>query len=133
MKKIATIAAALGYGGWTLLANSLTEMAPSDPVILRAAVIQGSYAGFVTLANILVLELLYNRLKHYLSSTASSILALIATIALQYSLIVPVHIINQTPNIVLTLAPGFIIGIFFNGFYIHQHAKNNVAKDNHTE
>jgi hypothetical protein len=46
------LAAILGYGGWGVYSNLLDQ--PSDMVIVawRAGVIQGSYAGLLTLINL---------------------------------------------------------------------------------
>lgn len=123
MKVIATIAAVVGYGGWAYFANCNANMDDATLVAWRAAVIQGGYAGGLTLVNIYVLELLFNRATSMFSPLLSGVVAVVAALGAQYALIIPVHIFNQTPNILATLAPGLIIGTSFSSAYMYNHAR----------
>ena len=112
------LAAILGYGGWGVYSNLLDQ--PSDMLIVawRAGVIQGCYAGLLTLINLALLELLYKRLHRRMGPTPAIFCALALATAAQYSLIIPIHLINGTPNIALTLLPGFVIGTLFSFAYL---------------
>ena len=63
------LAAILGYAGWGLYSNLVDQ--PTDTVIVawRAGVIQGSYTGLMTLINLAMLELLYERLHKKIGPT----------------------------------------------------------------
>lgn len=106
--------AALGYGGWAWLSNC-----QGDPhVALRAMLIQGSYSALLTLANVVVLESVFARLTPQLQWRSNLAATLSAATILQYAVIVPIHWLNRTPEIVLTLLPGIVIGSIFSAIYL---------------
>ena len=129
MKFIITAAAVLGYGLWAYFANCYSgQVENPEMVAMRAGIIQGGYAGLLTLINVYLLEILYLRLSQRLEPPqAVAFAVLVATIA-QYSLIVPVHILNGTPNIIITLLPGFLIGTAFSVTYTLAFKKKALSR-----
>ncbi len=135
-KLLITTIAVIGYGGWALYSNWPADgNADAQMIAIRAAIIQGSYSGLLTLVNIIVLEAVFLKLNSLLPCIVNMVATVsIATIA-QYSIIIPVHIMNQTPNIFITLLPGFIIGTAFSTAYLmsvrykHYPAKQETPTD----
>ena len=117
-RSLIVIAAVLGYGGWAVYSNRLGQPADMAMVAWRAGCIQGGYAGVLTLINISMLEALFKRLLKRLPVTSAALITLLLATATQYAVIIPVHLINGTPNILLTLLPGLVIGTLFCCFYL---------------
>ena len=118
-KFLVSLAAVFGYGGWAYFSNCFVEMNNAEMVALRAAIIQGSYAGLLTLINVVVLEGLFLWFNDKLSCLGNMLTTVSCATAMQYSIIVPVHLLNGTPNILLTLAPGLVIGTLFSSGYVY--------------
>ena len=118
-KALITLIAVLGYGGWAYYSNlSPQGTADSQMIALRAGIIQGGYSGILTLVNVIVLEALFLRLNARLSCRVNMFVTVLSAALVQYAIIIPVHIMNQTPNIFITLLPGFIIGTGFSIGYL---------------
>lgn len=143
------------YFGWAYWANSADDIAQS--VTLQAALVQGSYSGFITLFFTFILEKVVNKYKmsyvslafvtpiicmfhsktpqniairqsfnnainfsaSYLNSKkiAGTLFAPIIPICVQSILVITVNVINQTPNLALTVAPS----IFFTALYAYTY------------
>ena len=118
-KLLITAIAIIGYGGWALYSNwPAVSNAEAEMIAIRAGIIQGGYSGLLTLINIIILEAVFLKLNSRLPCNVNMVATVsIATVA-QYSIIIPVHIMNQTPNIFITLLPGFIIGTAFSTAYL---------------
>lgn len=132
-KLLITSIAIIGYGGWALYSNwpadggsvgnvvsSVGNVVSSEAqmIAIRAGIIQGSYSGLLTLVNIIILEAVFLKLNSRLPCNVNMAATVsIATIT-QYAIIIPIHIMNQTPNIFITLLPGFIIGTAFSTAYL---------------
>ena len=143
--------ATLFYGGWSYFANAMVtdDMA----VLIRSALVQGLYSGFVTLMFTWLLEHAYNKVgtkylsfafvvrlicfAHHQTKHASImrktfnraldlsaswfkgacwpgvIVAPLIPLTVQSILVIGVNVVNQTPNLALTVAPS----IFFSGVY----------------
>lgn len=96
----------LFYGSWAIWANS----DHGANIALRAGAIQGSMSFIVTLSGTTLMKLLFvGHAALWLRFLRASVGALV----LIYALIVGIHLLNGTPNILLTLAPGLPITIFF--------------------
>lgn len=124
-KFLITLAAIIGYGGWAFYSNSSPSMMQDQSVIMmvayRAACIQGLYAGLLTLINLWLLEKIFASFPaERLTLKTRRIITVIAATIAQYSLIISVHVVNQTPNIFITLLPGFIIGTTFSTVYLYR-------------
>ncbi len=125
IKLVITALAFFGYGGWALYCNWSSDLSMQN-IAWRAACIQGTYAGGLTLANVYILEWLLIKIKQKFSAISPSHvieksqlwLTVIIGLLVQYSIIIPIHLLNQTPNIFLTLLPGLIIGTIFNYIYL---------------
>ncbi len=96
----------LFYGGWAIWANSDHGMA----IALRAGAIQGTMSFIVTLSGTTLMKALF---IGHAALWVRFLRASIGALVLIYSLIISVHLLNGTPNILLTLAPGLPITIFF--------------------
>ncbi|MGB5325149.1 MAG: hypothetical protein WBN40_06980 [Pseudomonadales bacterium] len=127
------LAATLGYGGWAVYSNMPGQLGPSGPagmmdemsnVAWRAGCIQGGYAGLLTLINLSILEQLFRRLRQRMQGLPAAAYTLLASTIAQYSIIIPVHLLNGTPNILLTLLPGLVISTLFSGTYLRALARN---------
>jgi len=118
-KLIITAVAVIGYGSWALYSNWPADGdAHGQMIAIRAACIQGFYSGFLTLITVIALEAIFLRLNKKLSCRSNMIVTVTITAIMQYSIIVPVHIFNQTPNIFITLLPGFIIGTIISTVFL---------------
>ncbi len=111
-------AALLGYGSWAVYSNAMEGSAGQMLVAWRAGAIQGGYSALITLANMMMLEFAYRQFSHSQPRWPAIVSAVGAVSLLQYALIVPVHAYNGTPNILLTLLPGIIIGTVFSLAYL---------------
>lgn len=120
IKKAAiTLIAILGYGGWAFYSNSpINGDAELQAIAFRAGIIQGGYSGILTLTNIILLEAVLKHLNHRLTLNFNMVATLTIAGAVQYAIIIPVHLANDTPNILITLLPGFIIGTAFSFAYL---------------
>ncbi|MBT8139986.1 MAG: hypothetical protein KJP25_09450 [Gammaproteobacteria bacterium] len=121
------LAAALGYGGWAVYSNMPGQLGPTGPaemmaemshVAWRAGFIQGGYAGLLTLINLAILERLFGHLRRRCTALQAAGLTLLVSTVAQYSIIIPVHLLNGTPNILITLLPGFVISTLFSSAYL---------------
>lgn len=118
-KALITLVAVIGYSSWALYSNWPADGdAHGQMIAIRAACIQGFYSGFLTLITVIALEAIFLRLNKKLSCRSNMIVTVAITAIMQYSIIVPVHIFNQTPNILITLLPGFIIGTIFSMVFL---------------
>ncbi len=124
MKLLITLIAMLGYGLWAYFANCYSGAVENPEMIAtRAGIIQGAYAGALTFLNVIMLERIYKRLKDSFSHAQTVGIAVVIALIGQYAVIVPVHIFNGTPNILITLLPGLVIGTIFSISYTHAYAK----------
>ena len=105
---IAATAALLGYGGWAWFANS----GAGDAAATKAAFVQGGYSFVLTFVMTYVTEWLYwyTGARGWLTTLLSSIMLL----ASAYS----IHVIAGTPEVGMTIAPGFVIGTVYTAFFV---------------
>lgn len=118
-KSLITLIAMLGYGGWAFYsnvpANGDIEL---QTIAFRAGIIQGGYSGILTLTQMILLQAVLKHLNHRLTINFNIIATITIASALQYAIIIPVHLANDTPNILMTLLPGFVIGTAFSFGYL---------------
>lgn len=107
---MAATAGLLGYGGWAFFVNQSAGMGMG----LRAAAIQGGYSFILTLGMTLITEKLYRSLppRH------STWLTVVLTSGTIWWVAYGIHTLNNTPNIVATILPGFIIGAIYTTAYV---------------
>lgn len=118
-KAFITLIAMLGYGGWAFYSNSPANGdIELQEIAFRAGIIQGGYSGILTLTNIILLEAVLKHLNNHLTVNFNMVATITVASAAQYAIIIPVHLANDTPNILITLLPGFIIGTTFSFAYL---------------
>ena len=112
-------AAIIICGGWAYY-SSLIGMDKTEIMVIavRAGIIQGAYSGVLTLIQVVMLEYLFFRLNPYLSNTVNVAATFLLAMTVQYAIIIPIHLVNGSPNIILTLLPGFLIGAVFSLIYL---------------
>jgi hypothetical protein len=113
---LAGIAGFLVYGGWAAFANS--EHGPA--ISMRSGFVQGSYSLVLTFAMTMVTEWLFDRFSHGTTLPASiRIAALMAIICSGlFSTAYAIHMLVGTPEILMTILPGFLIGSVYTFIYI---------------
>ena len=144
------------YFAWAYWANSADNIPGS--VTLQAALVQGSYSGFVTLFFTFILERVVNKYRtscvslafvtpilcmfhsktpqnvairqsfnnainlsaSYLKDkeVAGTLFAPIIPILVQSSLVLLVNVVNQTPNLLLTVAPSIVFTTLYAYTYM---------------
>lgn len=108
---IAGIAGFVGYGGWAMYANA----GHGSDIAMRSGIVQGTYSLILTFLMTLVTEWLYVRLGG-LSGGRSLTVSLIAIILFcsAYS----IHKLVGTPEVLMTILPGFVIGTIYTLVYV---------------
>jgi len=104
----AALAALIGYGAWAWFANS----AEGDGAAGKAALVQGGYSFVLTYVMTYVTEWLYCYTggRGWLTTFLSSILLLVSA----YS----IHRLAGTPEVAMTIAPGYFIGTVYTAFFV---------------
>lgn len=104
----AATAALIGYGGWAWYANS----SAGDAAAGKAALVQGGYSFILTFAMTYVTERVYwyTGGRVWLTTLLSSILLLASAYG--------IHLIAGTPEVGMTIAPGFVIGTVYTAFFV---------------
>ena len=109
------IAGFCAYGGWAYLAN----MSHGSQAAGTAAVVQGSYSFILTLSTTLVMERLYSAFhgqqQRVLKVIGATCLGLFLT---AYG----INWLANTPEILATILPGFLIGSAFTILYVRHLA-----------
>lgn len=99
------------YFAWTWYANS--QVTDDMGLLLRSAIIQGTYSAFMTLTFTTLLSWVIDKMKCH----NYPYLAIIPPLLLQSTTVYLINFINQTPNLVLTIIPSIfftaVFGIFF--------------------
>ncbi len=105
---LAATAALIGYGGWAWFANS----SAGNAAAWKAALVQGGYSFILTFVMTYVTEWLYwyTGGRVWLTTLLSSFLLLVSA----YS----IHLIAGTPEVGMTIAPGFVIGTVYSAFFV---------------
>ena len=155
---------------WSFFANSLVS--EDMAIVIRSALVQGVYSGFITLAFTWVLERTYNKaitkyisfafvvplvcLAHHKTQHASMIrqsfnstleasanwfdgicwpsviFAPLIPLTIQSTLVIAVNLLNQTPNLALTVAPSILFsalyGYMYTAFLYKKTNKENALK-----
>ena len=99
------------YGGWAFWVN----VGHSQAAGISAGLLQGSYSFFLTLCMTLVMEYLMFKFKRLPQRGLLTVsIVSIITFLVAYSL----HWLNGTPEILLTILPGFVIGLVYSIVYV---------------
>jgi len=99
------------YGGWAFWLNA----SHSHAMGISAGLLQGSYSFFLTLSMTLVMEYLMLMFKALPLRGALTVL-LVSTIT--FSVAFALQWLNSTPEILLTILPGFLIGTVYSIVYV---------------
>ncbi|MEM7098049.1 MAG: hypothetical protein AAF541_07305 [Pseudomonadota bacterium] len=107
----AGLAGFVGYGAWAWYAN----LGHGDDVAVRSGLVQGGYSLVLTFVMTLVTELIYARCRevpgaHIVSTGSISVVLFVSA----YS----IHMLVGTPEILMTILPGWVIGTIYTFFYI---------------
>ena len=108
------LAGALGlvaYGGWAVFANYDHGIA----VALRSGAVQGSYSFALTLTMTLLTEWLHGTLS---SPRWRAPMTIAVVCALMLSTAYGIHAVAGTPEIWMTILPGFAIGCVYTTVYV---------------
>jgi len=108
---VAGLAAFGGYGGWAFLVNADHGF----PLAVRALLVQGTYSFVLTLSSTLLMEYLYRRL---FAMPGAAWLTVVITVALLFTTAYGINLAAGTPEIVMTILPGFLIGSGYTVAYV---------------
>lgn len=108
---LAGFAGLIVYGGWAVYANA----SHGDTVALRAGVVQGSYSLLLTFVMTLATEGLYRALS--LVYGGLYWLMMIVCLSL-FTTAYGIHYLVGTPEILMTILPGFVIGSIYTLVYV---------------
>jgi hypothetical protein len=114
---IATIVSFVFYFTWTLWVNSLVSA--DQILILRSALMQGTYSALMTASFTAVLSLTLARIKFH----NMPYLAIIPPLILQCSFVYIINMLNQTPSLLATIAPSIFFTTLYGIFYTHNFLK----------
>jgi len=99
------------YFAWTWYANS--RVSDDLMLLLRSAIVQGTYSAFMTLTFTTLLSWSINKMKCH----DHPYIAIIPPLLIQSTTVYFINFLNQTPNLLLTIIPSIfftaIFGIFF--------------------
>ena len=104
---LAGLAGFFVYGGWAAFANA----EHGSDIAMRSGLVQGSYSLALTFAMTYVTEYIFGRTRALVATTflVSAILFLSA-----YS----IHWLVGTPEILMTILPGYVVGTIYTVVYI---------------
>jgi hypothetical protein len=105
------IAGLIVYGGWAFFVNSEYGTQAG----MKAALVQGSYSFVLTLCTTLIMEFLWQALQTVPRPVMATI---VITNSFTFITAYSINWIFGTPAILLTILPGFTIGIAFTSVYV---------------
>ena len=112
----AGLAGFVAYGGWGWWVN----LGYGQFVAVKAGLVQGSYSFLLTFFSTLLMEWLYARLKGQpfpvvTTTVLTSVLLFIVAFCIQTA--------AGTPEVLLTILPGYVVGTVYSGVYVAGLAK----------
>ena len=120
IRLLTAFAGFLGYGAWATLVNMEHGAAAS----IKAGFVQGSISFVLTFAVNFMIEWLYRIFANFRYRGILSVLfASLSLIAISFT----INYIATTPNILLTILPGGILGSFYVYSYLHYNVKKNLV------
>ncbi|MEM7077446.1 MAG: hypothetical protein AAF513_02350 [Pseudomonadota bacterium] len=107
----AGIAGLLVYGGWAVFVN----WTHGADLAWRAGLVQGTYSLILTFIMTLVTEGLFARLTNlrFRIPVTTGIIA-----AILFASAYGIHVVARTPEIIMTILPGFVIGTIYTLVYV---------------
>ena len=108
---LAGVAGFVAYGGWAYYANS----AHGPEIAMRSGLVQGTYSLVLTFLMTLVTEWLFLAFARVPARIASAMVVISVVLFLSaYG----IHMIVGTPEILMTIVPGWIIGSVYTLVYL---------------
>jgi len=107
----AGLAGFIVYGSWAYYINSTHGF----EIGMRAGLVQGSYSLVLTLSTTLLMEYL---LTSFQSIKGQTVFTILVTSVITFVTAYAIHWLFGTPEILLTIAPGFFIGVLYTIFYV---------------
>lgn len=116
---ISAFAGLLAYGLWAYFAN----MAHGFKAGIKAACVQGGYSFVLTFVMTMLIESLYRFLiqKHWQRATVMTIVTVCLTLYASSWLL---NYLVGTPEILMTVLPGYVIGSMYTYSYVLKLAKS---------
>jgi hypothetical protein len=108
---LAGIAGFIGYGGWAMFANS----GYGSDVAMRSGIVQGTYSLILTFLMTLVTERLFERLG---GLSGGRVLTVTVVAGILFVSAYSIHMLVGTPEILMTILPGFVIGTIYTLVYV---------------
>jgi hypothetical protein len=120
IRLLTAFAGFLGYGAWATLVNMEHGAAAS----IKAGFVQGSISFVLTFAVNFMIEWLYRIFANFRYRGILSVLfASLSLIVISFT----INYFATTPNILLTILPGGILGSFYVYSYLHYNVKKNLV------
>lgn len=110
------LAGFLVYGAWAWFAN----MDHGDAMARRAGLLQGSYSFVLTFCSTLLMEWIYGRCA---GAAHARLVTIGLTGAVLLTVPVTLHLLAGTANILLTILPGFFVGMAYTTAYVSALAR----------
>ena len=107
----AGLAGFAAYGGWAVFAN----WSHGETIALKSGLVQGSYSFLLTLSMTLVTEWLH---KLAIELTYRIPLLMLSICSVLFCTAYGINYAAATPEILMTIVPGFIIGSTYTLIYI---------------
>jgi len=116
-KYIAVIISFSFYFIWAWFANSLATN--DQGILLKSALVQSSYSAFMTLSFTSLLTWVIEKMKcqHY------PFLAILPPLSIQSTIVYFINYFNDTPNIILTIAPSIFFTALYGGVFAYSLLK----------
>jgi hypothetical protein len=100
------------YFTWTWWVNAMVS--DDLAIVLRSALLQGSYSALMTAIFTSMLNLSLAKMKCH----KYIYLALLPPLAIQSSMVFLINVINQTPNLSATIAPSILFSAIYGIVYL---------------
>ncbi len=105
------IAGFIAYGGWAYYVN----LDHDADLAMMIGLVQGSYSFVLTFVMTLTTESLYKRFKE---SKNQVLFVMITVCAGLFTTPYVIHMFIGTPEILMTILPGFVIGMIYTWVYV---------------
>ena len=118
---LAGVAGFLAYGSWAIYAN----WDHGQDIALRSGVVQGSYSFALTLVMTLVTEWLFEMLKNL---TFGILILMFSVCSVLFATAYGINYLAGTPEIIMTIFPGWVIGSIYTGVYVGGLARAKIPR-----
>lgn len=123
LRSIATgILGFIVYGSWAFYANFQHGLTSG----VQAGIVQGTYSFALTLSTTMLMEFLW---ASFQSIKGQHVLTIAMTSLITFTTAYSINWIFDTPEILLTIFPGFLIGLLYTTFYVVSLERlNNISR-----